>query len=407
MSEKKKVPLQGLEIAKLDDTGNASRRINCLPGRITVLRSVRPMEAKLYEEALSGQHHATNFQILFQGQPFVPSEATVVGAGNDFSQTDGTVTDFITKSGANSEARKRILDTVGLEGMEQANCCDLSKAQQRAIRLLTVPLSPQKPAILVDPFNHLPKPLLEIIAKELVEYVSTELALIVVPKLVIKPDAWIENEYVSRAQLERPRQATVGFGSDAISRDELLEQMKKEGIPRRNSQVLGVDLTAVDLGDRKKGSRHVARLFVLAVALGGALIFGSSLLDKPKTPQQTAVQTSVITPPIQAEEQSEEADSYKAYPTEVTESVMAAFMRPDEILKQNSQAFAPVKAADSELQEQSSEPTQRYEQNNGAMSDTPPSEESQEEMAERRRQIYERFMEAINRARAAQESPAD
>lgn len=403
MENSSKASLQGLEIAKQDEQGNSIRRINCLPGRITVLRSVRPMEAKLYEEVLSGQVAAKSFQITFRGVPFQPKEAIVVGAGADFLSTDGSVMEFLASIGANRSQQNKIISRCGLEGMERANCIDLSKAQQRALRLFSIPASPDKAAVLIDPFLNLPSAIVEAAASDLIEYVSTTQALIVVPRLTVRPEAWIENEYISRAQLERPRSATVGFGSDAISREELLAQMNLTPTGARPSKVLGVDLTAVDLGDRKRSAPHILRLFGIVVIGGATLFLGRAAYDNFwKTPSQP-IQNSQISP-IQPQEAAEveERESSHTYPSEISEAVTAAFMKPDELLRNNLKAFAPAEVINQRGAPQRGVEPQEQPQ---AAIEAPNYEADQlspDEMAERRKQIYERFMEAINKARATQ-----
>ena len=389
----------GLEIAKLDESGNTLRRINCLPGRITVLRSVRPMEAKLYEEALTGQPTSAKFNAVFQGAPYDPTSATIVGVGNDFGPEDGDVLSYLISQGATRQNLSGVLKNLELDGLETAKCIDLGKSQQRALRLYAATLNPQKPVILVDPFNHLPKNLIESSANAIVDFVSANMGLVVVPRLGVKPDAWVENEYVSRAQLERPRSATVGFGSDALSRDELLAAMKKSDTPARGSKILGVDLTAVDIGDRKSSPMQIIKLFSLAVLIAGIWYLGSSA-QRPSSLPKVPV-ASLDQPQAQPFEELEVAENGTgAYPTEISEAVIAAYMSPDEVIRKNTQAFEQNNHPPPPSQTRSSEQTPVTNEQQTYQETDPTSDE---ELAERRRQIYERFMEAINRARTAQQ----
>lgn len=215
-----------LEINRLSPTGDIERRINCISGRITVFRSTKEEDTSIYNLALSGKSAPGTFSLLLDGDSFEPSEHNLVGFGEKFAiSTKLKVNDYLSE--IPSEKRERALLSCGLGGLGEVFCGELSAGQERIIRILKGTLEPDKVLILNDPFEGIPERFREILAESLTRFAWDKKAIVIVTKLSTRPESWIENEFISRVQLQRPRQATIGFGSGDASINKLVESVRK------------------------------------------------------------------------------------------------------------------------------------------------------------------------------------
>ncbi|MCB0359552.1 MAG: hypothetical protein KDD44_07940, partial [Bdellovibrionales bacterium] len=75
-------------------------------------------------------------------------------------------------------------------------------------------LQPDKMLILYDPFMPIPEQHREVFAMRLLDFAWNGQAIVVVVHLEYRPESWIDNQLVSRIQVdEKRRRKTVGFGS--------------------------------------------------------------------------------------------------------------------------------------------------------------------------------------------------
>lgn len=215
-----------LEINKLSPSGDVERRINCISGRITVFRSTKDEETALFNAALSGKSPPGSFSILLDGDSFDPNRHNFVGFGERFAiSSRAKVAEYL--EAVPAESRERVLLSCGIGGLSDVYCGELSPTQERILRILKGSLEPEKVLILNDPFAGIPDRFREILAERLTRFAWEKKAIVVVTKLSSRPEAWIENEFISRVQLQRPRQATIGFGSGDESVNKMIELVRK------------------------------------------------------------------------------------------------------------------------------------------------------------------------------------
>ncbi|MBX7144544.1 MAG: hypothetical protein K1X79_08855 [Oligoflexia bacterium] len=384
----------GLEIHKLDEKGTVARRINCLPGRITVLRSVHPTESEMYQQALLGKPSAGRFTILFRGAPYIPGRHNLIGDSPDFITGDKkTVFQYLSASGVAENTIEKLLLEFSLGGLSQAACADLGPGQQRVLRLLAVAQNPEVVHVLVEPFAPLSEELREKVAMYLSDFVAKRAGIVVVTSLTVRPDAWIENEYISRAQLERPRTKTVGFGSDALNREELLAHM-------RQSEALSSPVASgkVLLSPPKQhASTWVAMSAVsICLALIGFVCY-DKFASRPDSIAISSTSTPITAAALVKPAPAEVEAQVSHYPATVQEAVLKAFLRPDEVLQ--GQMLASVQIPTQNLRASFEQPIQQdSNQELGAVQ-----EESQDDLEARREEIRQRFLEAIARASREQQ----
>lgn len=376
---------EGLEIHKLDEHGAVARRINCLPGRITVLRSVHASESEMYEQALLGRQSTGRFTVLFRGAPYVAGKHNIIGAAPDFVHGDAkTVSQFLLACGAPEAGLERLLLDYALGGLSQAACAALGPAQQRALRLIAIPYVSDKVHVLVDPFEPLPEELREKFGRYISDFVAKKNGIVVVPRLNSRPEAWVENEFISRVQLERPRTKTVGFGSDAVSRAELLAHM-------RASDALNQPVPANPRPTLQRSIWALAGV-VTCLALTGVVYFRDyqrsaiTISEVQKLPEQAAASVSV----------SNEVSAPR-YPAAIQEAVLKAFLHPDEVLQGQLASTAQISTQNLQATFYNLAPAAQTETNSETSQD-----ESQGDIEARREEIRQRFLEAIARASNSQ-----
>ena len=224
---------QRLEIIHLSDSGEEKRKIICLAGRISVFRSRFEEALELYGKALSGAPISERFSILLDGKSFDPGSHVMLGFSDTPLQAEPrTIGVFLRDHGVREETLENLLLSFGLGGLRQAPCNQLSPEQQRILALLAALNSKEQVLVLRDPFVGLKETWIEKIADFLAEWTWRQKKIVVVSKLSTRPEAWVDNEYISRIPLEKPRQHTIGFGgNDESSMDvihELREKLRQE-----------------------------------------------------------------------------------------------------------------------------------------------------------------------------------
>jgi len=216
-----------LEIRRLGIQGETIRRIRCLPGRITVLRAYTDQELELYSRAIAGASNA-RFSILVDELPFRREDHIFIGFDESFSDDSRTVLQFLLDSGMKEKIISACLLKFGLGGYDNHAVSSLSDGEAQTLRILAATRQPQRIVILKDPFTAISEQWRELLAQLLVDHVGKGHATVLVVHLSYRPACWIENEYISRVQLEGPRKPTIGFGGNAGMDAELLERLRKE-----------------------------------------------------------------------------------------------------------------------------------------------------------------------------------
>jgi hypothetical protein len=369
-----------LEIFRLNRRGEVSRRINCLPGRVTVFRG-HESDRTAYENALLGRAQEGEFSVLLGQTPIEKTACNQIGIGPDFApEYLGTVYEYLQQHGLAPKDSERILLNLSLGGLGNRRCTELTAEQQRILRLLALETQPQMVHILSDPFRGLSESRREDFAARLVQFVAKAKGLVILTQLSDRPATWIENEYISRVQLERPRSATIGFGSDSLRREDLLKGMEAE-----TKQGLSAAL------QQPKTSSHVPLLSGLLLATIVLATF-MTLLKHPdllSRVEPAKVNENMVLAPIAEPEDEETSEQY--FPSDVVKSIQAAFLTPDQLISGSIANIQPQSSAAPQV-------VARVASSNLASTMQQDSLEENTDIDARREEIRRRFLEAIQRA---------
>lgn len=438
-----------LEINRLGSQGEVKRRIRCLAGHITVFRANDPQLLKLFANGLMGvATPGERFSVLLDNTPFNSDLHPRIGFGERFRPDDvTTVGQFLITTGVPPESVDSLLLSHGLGGLTSEACRNLSPQEDRMVRLLGIAHSEAGVVILNDPFSLVPEAWHNTFARDLSNFAWQKRAIVVVPELTARPDDWIENEIVSRIQLETPRKRTIGFGgaNDDPETQRLIESLRSQvggttpteraaarppiendllkgspGSHPATPEETGPSAVLRRLIGAAKGD--VARLPVQGpfAILGGTFVIAMLAttavlsLHKPEVPAGTTTAAisapPTTSPPEPAPVASEGAASrsvLSAYPEAIAAGISLSLSDPEAALRA-AQASPPsnLPSARAAAPEPSSSrllvPSHSPIENSTQTTDEAPSED-EAELARRREEIRQRFIEAIQRQAAQQQ----
>lgn len=224
------VTFSRLEIVRYAPTGQVDRRIACLAGRISVFRSRSDQELELYQDALIGkQQDRKEFALVLDENSFDAVNHEFIGFGEAWTHPDPTTVEaYAARRPGASEAIVTGLTKFGFRSLLGARLADLSPLQQRAIRLVSAVAAPGSVVVIREPFDNFPDELREEVGSYLAEQTWKNQLIVIITSLVARPDSWLENEHISRIQLEKPRQRTIGFGSGGFGTVALVDKLRQE-----------------------------------------------------------------------------------------------------------------------------------------------------------------------------------
>jgi hypothetical protein len=439
-----------IEINRLGSQGEVKRRIRCLAGHITVFRANDPQLLKLFANALMGVTiPGERFTVLLDNTPFNSDIHPRIGFGERFRPDDvTTVGKFLINSGAPTDAIDSLLLSHGLGGLTHEACKNLSPQEERMVRLLGVAYSDQGLVVLNDPFSLVPETWHNTFARDLSNFAWQKRAIVVVPELSARPDDWIENEIVSRVQLETPRKRTIGFGGggDDAETQKLIETLRQqtggklpserashrpqvgndllkgspaspgEAVPHQPGEPRGLfgqlpPIPKFRLPTRLPsgpfailGSTFVIAMLATVVVLA---IQSPSAIEspQPKQPTETANLTPQIVPTREAR------SVLDGYPVAISSGVNLALSDPEAAMRAGQiaptgQIVAPPGASQPNRRPELTQPPSTGRRPQPVTSEeSSPAEESapaedDAELARRREEIRQRFIEAIQRQAA-------
>lgn len=265
-----------LEIVRLSDDGQVLKRVQCFAGRVTVFRAQSDSEPEAFSAALARKAQPQRFSVLLDEQDFNPREHRLIGFGENFRQERRTVRQFLLESGVNESAVDSLLLKVGLGGMGQSLCARLKPAEERTLRLLAAFNDESKVIILRDPFVEIKEEWMELLAQFLVHTAWEKQLIVVVTKLSERPQCWIDNELISRIQLDaRKRQRTIGFGGGGDEGNNVVSRLRdvlKSGteLPTQSKNNL---LVAPALKQIKRNHKRYVVALILGVFIGTLALF--------------------------------------------------------------------------------------------------------------------------------------
>jgi hypothetical protein len=202
-----------VQLKLLSNSGELLSVANCCAGKISVLRASNPSDLRPYQRALVGSSGKDNLEILCDGNAFHPDQHTLIGFGEQSPTTGLTVREFTTKQGVSALALASQLLTIGLEDVIDKRCSELTLDQEARLRLLGATGDPDKAIIINDPFENISGKWRERVAEILAEFARSRNALIIIPSLSYRPEAWIANDTIERIEVGQTSQRTIGFGA--------------------------------------------------------------------------------------------------------------------------------------------------------------------------------------------------
>lgn len=407
-----------VEINRLSGAGDSKRRIRCLARHVTVFRATNSSDLDVFAAALRGEQTMDRFSILLDGTEWSPSQHTLIGFGEVFSSDDTrTVEQYLSEYGAEANNESLLL-RAGLGGLRRFRVTELSAAQGHTLRLLAAMHDSSRVLVLKEPFADVPDSWRETLAEMLSAFAWNKHAVVIVTHLSFRPKAWIENEVISRVQVERPRQATIGFGGSAAEA-EVIKAIRadlggagepgKKGytlIPPKGNppfrRVVGLPLW-VGLG---MAAFSAVAIVVLAVFLNSNVYSPASTMVADSALKLTdshgapivggQVHTDEMVAPGHPEQPNSvqpKASLLERYPAEVKEAVLLAFNKPEDSVKLWYQAaqLRPVAARPIPAGRAAPEYNKPAQQDEGLDGDR----DSDRELEARREEIRRRFLEAI------------
>ena len=245
-----------LEIIRLGQQGDQKRRISCLVGRVSVFRSTSESELELYINALRGENTADRFSLLLDGHVFDPKQHHFIGFGETFSAEDPiTVGEYLAQAGYSAEEIEQTALTHGLGGLSRARVAELAPGQARILRVLAATAKNDHVMIVNEPFDDVPDSWREALAERIVRYAWKYKAIVLVTRLSYRPECWVENEFITRIPLQRPRQHTIGMGGGEFSSQNVVAGLREQ----LNKQNTGPSVLEIAASSRERAADTMKR----------------------------------------------------------------------------------------------------------------------------------------------------
>jgi hypothetical protein len=210
----------------LSRSGELLNVVNCFAGRITVLRAASDNELGPYQRGLAGVGGPEHIVINVDGKPYQPEEHVVIGFGHSLLENDCSVQEYLHASGVPAGAIAGMLVSYGLERKTAAVGSQLTADETRRLELLAAANTIGKVIVMNAPFEPLASTWRERFAELLSSFAVRKQQIIVIPKLVYRPESWIDNEAIARVQVGQNMQRTIGFGSGPSSVNDIIKEVR-------------------------------------------------------------------------------------------------------------------------------------------------------------------------------------
>ncbi|MCI5066578.1 hypothetical protein MRY87_12720 [bacterium] len=222
-----------LTIEHILSDGAIAKRITCRSGRIAVFRANAP--EKLYELELALKGEATEespcYRITLNGAPFSPEEHLFIGFNGvrpTLPSRSLTVAEHLESIGVPAADLPLLLKNHGLFDVRDVPLEELAAPEYHGVILLTASRERHPVLVLNDPFLLIPEPYREQYAETLANGVWRMKAVGLVVSLSWRPNHWIDNDLITRVQIDQTtRRATVGIGA-VNPLTELARQLRRE-----------------------------------------------------------------------------------------------------------------------------------------------------------------------------------
>lgn len=259
-----------LQLKLLSNSGELLNVVNCLAGKISVLRASVPSDLRPYQRALGGSPGKENLVVTCDGDEYRAEDHIVIGFGEPSPTAGLSVREFLAKSDIHDSAADALLLQIGLEAVAEKKCADLSADQEARLRLIAATTDPERVLVLNDPFENISGQWRERAADLLASFARSRKALIVIPALSYRPESWIDNQSVERIEVGQTSQRTIGFGAAGSQSNALINEIRD-----RVRQ------------DHQQETRVAEKVTLATAALGGAAI-PTDELHEPIRPRRWA-----------------------------------------------------------------------------------------------------------------------
>lgn len=216
-----------LQLRQLGKSGELLNVINCHAGKVTVFRANSDRELQGYQQAMSGRPGPDRISILLDQQPFQTEEHTLIGFGDTLALYDGTSYDYLKSWQIEKSAITQLALASGLESYLNEDCRNLTADLRRRLELTAALNTRGKVLVLNSPFEPIASSWREHFAELISDHARLEKQLIVVTKLVYRPECWIDNETIIRVQVGDNVKRTIGFGQDSSTTNEMIHSLRK------------------------------------------------------------------------------------------------------------------------------------------------------------------------------------
>jgi len=310
-----------LQLKLLSNSGELLNVVNCLAGKISVLRASVPSDLRPYQRALAGSPGKENLVVTCDGNEYRAEDHIVIGFGEPSPAAGLSVREFLAKNRVHDSAADALLLQIGLEAVADKKCADLSADQEARLRLITATTDPERAIVLNDPFENISGQWRERAADLLASFARSRKALIVIPALSYRPESWIDNQSVERIEVGQTSQRTIGFGAAGSQANALINEIRdrvRQEHRTENHPVEKATLATAALGgaaiptDELHEPTHPRRWAPLgkiaAASLGAGLSVwvAISFLPQSKSPLGSLSKNSAVPRQPSASQQAEE-----------------------------------------------------------------------------------------------------
>ena len=191
-----------------------------------MLRAASNTELGPYQRGLSGTEGPERLSISLDGRPYQPDEHILIGFGQSLFANDLSASEYMLSNNVPAGTLEGLMISYNLIEKAEIPCAQLTADEKRRLQLITAIHSVGKIIVLNAPFEPIASSWRERFADLLCKSAKENQRIIVVPKLIYRPECWINNEIVARVQVGQNLQRTIGFGSAPESVNEIVKEVR-------------------------------------------------------------------------------------------------------------------------------------------------------------------------------------
>lgn len=218
---------QLLRLKQYSPAGALENIINCRAGSVTVFRANNVHLIERLRARLVGEDVDPPIEALLDGSPYLPVDHMLVGCGTVPIVGKQSASTFLQKMGVPAETAIRLMRHYGLAEVVEQECQTLDLCQATRLCILAGLYSPRGILVLDSPFSAMGYEWHETYAGLIAGAASLNNKIVVVIKLAIRPECWIDNPQIIRVQVDQLYQRTIGFGGSADEINILLEKLRQ------------------------------------------------------------------------------------------------------------------------------------------------------------------------------------